>query len=497
MNKSNKKFLLNPYILVILSFVIVILIGSFLLVMPWANKWGAWLWDYDCYDLETGTTFIQHLTYWDSLLTAVSATCVTGVSTYALGVCDSLTFGGQLVTIILIQIGGLGFITILTFIVTIFKSRLEFRNRYLISQMVNSTNFADVVVFVRKIVIISLIIEGVGTLLYLPPFLKMYPGDFGLAIWNSIYHSISSFNNAGFDLFHGVTSLIRDASVPDQLGLLSMGEYIYFCSIAAILVVSGGISFMVITDIFNFKKKPKQWRAFTKVVLLTTTILIIIGTLLLWLTDGLKGSDSMSLLDCLFESISSRTAGFFVYPQDHISTAGKIIISLLMIIGGSPLSTAGGIKTTTIFMIVLAMLSYFRSKKLCAFNRSYSSNLVVKAMSLFLLSLTVIAIAFIVVLTFETNAHLDLKTITYFDETNGMHSTLSELVLFEICSCFGTVGFFNGIEPYLTIGSKIVLCLLMFLGRLGPFTFFQVFQKNMDKEEKLHYQYIEEDFLIG
>lgn len=444
--------------------------------MPWTHKPG----------IDCGT-------YIDALLTAVSATCVTGVSTYKEGVFYSLNFAGQLITIILIQIGGLGFITILTFILTIFKSKLQFKDRYFISQMVSSTNFADVVKFVRKIILISFICEFIGFLLFLPAFCIMYKNDIPTAVWNSIYHSISSFNNAGFDLFEGVTSLVRGDT--GLLSMLSEPMYIYFCSVALLLVVSGGISFLVILDVFNFRKRPSQWRAFTKVVLLTTAVLIVAGTLLLWLTDGFKGPDSMSILDCLFESISARTAGFFVYPQDHISPAGKIIVCCLMLIGGSPLSTAGGLKTTTIFMIVLAMLSYIRSKKLSAFNRSYSSNLVVKAMSLLLLFLFVILLAYVGLLTFG------LADGVTFDQVNfdgqPMQSSFPELCIYEVFSCLGTVGFFNGIEPFLSVGSKIVLCLLMFLGRLGPITFFSVFQKNMDKEEKLHYSYVEEDFLIG
>ena len=147
MGTKNKKGI-NPYVLVILSFLVVILIGSILLIMPWTQKNGQWA------------------SYIDALVASFSATCVTGITAYRNGVADTLTFGGQIVLLVMIQIGGLGFITILTFIITIFKQRLEFRDRYFISQMVNSTNFADVVMFVRKIILISFICELVGTLLY-------------------------------------------------------------------------------------------------------------------------------------------------------------------------------------------------------------------------------------------------------------------------------------------------------------------------------------------
>ena len=143
MEGKSKKKSVNPYILVIISFATVILVGALLLCMPWANTYGKWLWRYD-----TGE---QVITFLDCLFTAVSATCVTGLQPFARPIGETLTFGGQLVLLIMIQIGGLGFITILTFVITLFKHRLEFRNRYFVSQMVNSTNFADVIAFVRKI----------------------------------------------------------------------------------------------------------------------------------------------------------------------------------------------------------------------------------------------------------------------------------------------------------------------------------------------------------
>ena len=446
--------------------------------MPWTQQDGHW-----------GN-------YLDALVTAVSATCVTGVATYEKGVADTLSFGGQVITIIMVQIGGLGFITILTFIVTIFKQKLQFQDRYFISQMVSSTNFADVVKFVRKIITITFICEGIGFILFFPAFGIMTNWNIGLTIWNSLYHSISAFNNAGFDLFHGTTSLIR-APGGDQLGMLNTGAYIYFCSVCCLLIVAGGISFIVISDIFDFKKRPNQWRAFTKAVLLTSLILIVAGTGLLFLTDGLKGPGSMTFLDCLFQSITCRTAGFCTYPQYQISAAGKIICNFLMIVGGSPLSTAGGIKTTTIFILVLAMISYFRGKKAIAFKRSFSTNLMVKAMSLIFISLFVLILGYIGLKVFGLDSKYAFEEITFDGAVISDKVNLDELYVYEVFSCFGTVGFFAGMEPYLSIGSKIVLCLLMFLGRLGPITFFQVFHTDMDKVESVHYQYVEEDLLIG
>ena len=465
--KKQKKKLwqLNPYVLVILSFIVVIFTGSVLLIFPFSQSSGHW-----------GN-------YMDALFSAVSATCVTGLCTYADGIGNHLTFFGQLVMLIMIEVGGLGFVTILTFFITLFKNKLQFRNRYLLSQMVGSTSFADVVKFVRKLILISIIVVSIGTLLGLPVFFTLFPKDPLKAIWNSLFTSVSAFNNAGFDLF-GSASLIRGAGT--IIDSLPKWAYYYLCTYIMVLIVVGGISFLVIIDIFSFKKSS-QWRAFTKIVLSTTAVLLTAGWLVFTLTDVLK-SNGMSVFDSLFQSVTLRTAGFATYNQDAMSTFGKTFSCLLMFIGGSPLSTAGGIKTTTAFMIALAMFSYFRGRHVTAFKRVYSSNMIVKAMSLVFLGLFLIIIAYIAVSQFEYK--MDTVSI-------GLQSEKGVVLAYEIFSAFGTVGVSTGVTPYISLGSKIVLCLLMFFGRLGPITFLQIFQANMDKKQNLHYDFVEEDFLIG
>lgn len=470
---------LNPYVLVIISFVVVILLGAFLICMPWANKYGQWLWNIDVDG--------HSITFLDCFFVAVSATCVTGLTTFPQAIVDTLTFGGQLTLLSMIQIGGLGFITILTFLITLFKSKLEFRNRYFISQMVNSTNFADVVKFVRKIIIISVSFELAGTLLGLPVFFNMYPNNPEKAIWTSVFHSISSFNNAGFDLFKN--SMIGGIVGPGG-ETVNYALYTYLCIVTMLLIVAGGISFMVIVDIFHLKRKPSQWRVFTKIVLLTSSVLLVGGTLVFLFTDCFKANNGMTFLDCIFESVTCRTAGFSTYAQSEMSSAGKISACILMFIGGSPLSTAGGIKTTTVYMVVLAMISYFRGKKATSFKRTYSNGMIVRAMSLTFMAILALLFGYMGLCSFG----LDSK---YSYDVLGLNTPASMAYGFEAFSAMGTVGLGIGIEPYLSVGSKIVLCLLMFAGRIGPITFLQVFQANMDKEDRLHYAYVEEDFLIG
>jgi trk system potassium uptake protein TrkH len=481
MENLKKKRSISPYILVILSFLIVILVGSFLLTMPWANNYNAWLWNYK-------TAEGNVITYLDCLVTAVSATCVTGVFTYHQPIGQVLSFGGQVVLLSLIQIGGLGFITILTFVITLFNSRLKFKNRLFIAQMVNSTNFADVVKFVRKLILITFICEGVGFLLSLPVFLNLYKDNILMALWNSLFHSISAFNNAGFDIFHG-NSLI--GGITGSNGVTITGPlYYYFSIITMILIIVGGISFMVLIEIFSGKKKPSQWGILTKIVLASTAFLILFGTIALIITDCFKGEGSMTVFDALFQSVTCRTAGFATYAQDSISPAGKMISCLLMFIGGSPISTAGGIKTTTIFMVVLAILSYFSNGRVKAFHRTYSSNMVVKAMSLMTIALFVLLLGYIGLISFGLQ-----PGIKYAD--TGLTTDSSSIFAYLVFSCFGTVGLCSGIEPYLSIGGKFVICLLMFLGRIGPITFFQIVQENFNKESTGAYKCVEEDFLLG
>ena len=474
MENIHKKASISPYLLVILSFVVVILIGSFILVTPIAQASGKWAFNYIADD---GT----RITYLDCLFTAVSATCVTGLCTFYSGIGEALSFVGQLVVLIMIQIGGLGFITVLTFIVTLFRSKLQFKNRYFLSQALNATNFADVTLFVRRIIVISLVAEILGFLIGLPVAFTLYNGHVTRAIWSSLFTSVSAFNNAGFDIF-GNDSLI--AEVGTVMGGLksthTWAYYYYLCYIMG-LVIIGGISFMVIIEVFSFKKTPRQYSAFTKIVLTTTFALLVFGSVIFYLTEHvIAGSDDFTTFDAIFQSVTCRTAGFASYDQSKLTTAGKTVSCALMFIGGSPLSTAGGIKTTTFFIVVLAMVSHLRGKNVVAFNRAYNSNTVLKGMTLMVIAFLACMIAFIGVSAFEKN--------------NPQITT--DMVFFETFSAFGTVGLSANTTPLLSDGSKIVLCVIMFLGRLGPMTFFQVFKSSIENSTG-HFEYVEADFLVG
>ncbi len=461
-NKTRAKKPASPYLLVLLSFIGVILLGSLLLSLPFAHKDGQW------------GAFI------DSLFIATSSTCVTGLSTYANGIGNELTLFGQIVVLIMIQIGGLGFITIFTFFISIFARKLQFKDRLFLSQAVNSNTIAGVSKFVRRVITIVITAETLGFLLGLPVFLQVKDYSVGHAIWASIFTSVSAFNNAGFDIF-GSLSLIRIAENPIVYGLPEWAYY-YMCSYIMILIVTGGISFITIIDIIFLRQRPRQWNSFVKIVLMTTGILLIAGFGIFMLTDGINGT--IGPFEAIFQSVTLRTAGFANFDQNNLSIAGKSISCIFMFIGGSPISTAGGIKTTTIFIIVLCFVRFVQGKGIVAFKREYSRTSVLKAMTLVFISLLNIIIAFIIISSLEkANPENLLAT--------------SENLIFEVFSAFGTVGLSSGMTPFLTLGSKIILIILMFFGRLGPITLFQLFQTEMDGEENVHFKRVTNDVIIG
>ena len=460
---NNQKKTLNPYLLVILSFVVIIFVGALLLFMPFCRRDGH---------------FAPNVI--DPLFLATSATCVTGLNSFKQGIGDELTFAGQLIVMLLIQVGGLGFITLLTFFVTLFSRKLQFKDRLLISLMVNSEDAAEVVIFVRKIIIISASFEVLGFLLGLPVFLTCCD-NVSEGIWYSLFHSVSAYNNAGFDLF-GASSLIRGEGGSPFINNMPAWAYYYMCSYIMFLIVAGGISFVVVMDIFA-KRKLKQLRVFTKISLLMTVVLLAVGFLAFLVSEGLK-----SPFDALFQSVTCRTAGFATINQDDLNVVSKAFSCFLMFFGGNPLGTAGGVKTTTLYIIVLAMVCYLTGRKVTSFHRRYPNEVIVKAMSLVLLAVATIFIAFFAMNSFE--AKLDVESL-------GIKSTKSSALIYEVFSAFGTVGVSTGITPHLSIWSKITISILMFIGRLGPITFFQLLGSKMRFDDKSKYHFVEEDFLIG
>ncbi len=463
-NNIKVKRNISPFALVLISFLVVIALGSLLLVTPWANSDGLWKWD----------------SYIDCLFTATSATCVTGLCTLVNGIGVDLTLFGQIVVLICIQIGGLGFITIFTFIITLFRKKLKFKDKYALTQAVGASSISQLRRFVMHIIIISAICEFIGTGLYFPAFWTISNGSFVKCLWLSVFHAVSMFNNAGFDLL-GSTSFVSGVGT---IASMPTWAYNYLLAITMVLIVFGGLSFVAIIDIVS-KRKIRLWSAFTKIVLTMTVSLILLGFLVFLVTERwIKSDNPMSVIDCLFQSVTLRTAGAASYNQNDLTLAGKIMSCALMFIGGSPLSTAGGMKTTTIFLTVLTITSFLKGKNVNAFKRRFSPNNAVKAMTIMFLGMLVLIVGIGVMSAVEIAAK-------GADNVDGVN------LVFECFSAFGTVGVSAYGTPNIEFASKIVLCLMMFMGRLGPMTLIQIFESRIGQEDAKHFDYVEEDILVG
>ena len=478
MIKRNK--LLNPYLLLIISFLAIVLLGSFLLSMPFVFR------------DNPNNEWCHQGSYLDAFFTSLSAMSLTGLTTYPDGLVDTLSGAGQIIVMVLVQIGGLGIVTILTFLFSIFRRKLQFRDRLMISQAIAFNNFGEIVRFVRRLTIITVICELVGFGMGIPVFMQLFPNDWSHILSYSLFYSVSSFNNAGFDLFNSTNSLIGGLFTNNGGAILTNNWlYYYFTIYNGFLSLLGGVSFLVIIDAVIEHRNPRRWSSFTKMVLVMTVGLIVVMSFFLFLTDGLKADNPMNFFQVVMFIINCRTAGYSVYPVSEVSLPGKMICSLMMFIGGSPLSTAGGIKITTIFIIMISIVSYFRGKRIPAFKRNFSDTIVAKSMSLVFIVVTIIIVSFILVSLFG------IREIEGHTMNPELKEDLQGIYLFSCFSFFGNVGFYTGIEPYLSVGSKIVLCFLMLLGHLGPMTFFQLFQNHLDKNSNVHYSFVEEDFLIG
>ena len=415
-----------------LSFLLVILSGTCLLMMPWSTRAGE-------------TTNIL-----EAAFTAVSATCVTGlivVDTY-----QHWTLFGQLVILAMIQIGGLGFMTFSVWFSIIMKRKIGLKQRGILQESVNTQQVGGIVKLVRKILFGTLIFEGTGAILLSVRFIQ----DFGMgkAIYYGIFHSVSAFCNAGFDLMgtrEAYSSLTYYAEDP-LVNLTVMA-----------LIVIGGIGFLVWDDISNYKWKFRKYRLHTKLVLTATTILLFGGALLFFLMerDGALAGESASsaLFGAMFQSVTARTAGFNTLDMAGLRECTKLLMIMLMFIGGSPGSTAGGVKTTTIAVLLIYLRSLARKDKGAeVFGRRLEEDAVKRAGSILSLSLFLDMAAALILSVF-------------------VHASLAD-VLFEVCSALGTVGITTGLTPGLPVLCKILLMLLMYCGRMGSLTFALIFTEN-------------------
>jgi trk system potassium uptake protein TrkH len=441
--------LLNPYIIILLSFLSVILLGTGLLVLPFANQDGSW------------GNFVN------ALFTSSSAIAVTGLSVYDLSV--QFSFFGQLVIILLMIVGGLGIITIFSFFTVLLGKKIGIMERYILKEALNLNSMNGVIIFIKRIVFISSMFIFLGALFFSIVFIPEY--GFFSGIFHALFHAVSSFNNAGFDIFGN--------SLMGYQGNLLIELTTMF------LIISGGLGFLVWIELFRHKFNVKKVTTYSKVVLTMTPILIILGTLLLLLTE-INGSLGLTFNMALFTSVSSRTAGLTVISIRELTNASKFILIILMFIGANPISTGGGIKTTTTFIVVLSIFAMFSGKRVHAFKRTFPLVSILKA-----LALVVISVSFIMTMV------VVIEYIEQFNQTYPEGIKTSTALLFEVVSAFGTVGFSEGITPYLSVPSKLILSLVMLLGRIGPIAMISVFSDKISWSEGGSFEYMEATVPVG
>ncbi len=438
-----KKERFTPPQLLVLSFAILILLGSLLLSTPWAVREGS----------------VNFLT---SLFTATSAVCVTG-----LVVADTATHWtnfGQLIILLLIQVGGLGVMSFATFFAILFGRRIQLRQRLIMQQALNESSVGGIVRIFRYLLLFSFSIEAIGAIILTVHWIPLM--GYKQALWYGLFHSVSSFNNAGFDLFGGFRSLTGFTTD------ITVNLTISF------LIILGGLGFVVIYELLHFRRKQRL-TLHTKVVLITTAVLILSGTLLLFAVEYNHALKDLSfggkIMAAYFQSVSPRTAGYNTIDLNSLFISSQFLIILLMFIGGSPGSTAGGIKTTTFALLWIAIFSQLRGKR---DNEIFERHIPDKDMFQ-VLTIALLSGATLFVMSF-------ILTV--------LHPAEFMKVVFEVASALGTVGLTLGLTPQLHPLEQILIIITMFLGRLGPLTIgFALAYKN----QQVNKRYPEGKIIIG
>jgi trk system potassium uptake protein TrkH len=424
---------MNPGRFIALGFATVILLGAFILFLPFSHREGI------------------DISFIDALFTATSAVCVTGlivVDTY-----DAYNIFGQTIIAMLIQIGGLGVTSVGVGFMLLARRKVDFKDRILVKEALNLNSMKGVVKLIKSILLMTLCFELVGALLSFLAYSKELP--LPRAIGASAFHAVSSFNNAGFDVLGDFKSLI-DYQNNVLLNLTTCG-----------LIIFGGLGFVVIKEIIH-KHSFKKLSLHSKVVITMTTFLLIIGTLLFKLTEDI------SWLGAFFFSTSARTAGFATYNVGNFTNASLFILIILMFIGASPGSTGGGIKTTTVFTLFKSSFSVTMNRHCGAFKRKLSSEIIMKAFLLAFLAMMWVCLSTLLLCILEPE-------YTFIQ------------ILFEVVSGFGTVGLSTGITPDLKPISELIIVITMFIGRVGPLTIASLWTVR----PKTNVSYSEEAITIG
>lgn len=447
MQKSSAPKLTYPGFIA-LGFLAIILLGTFLLSLPVSSSSKEW------------TPFVN------SLFTATTATCVTGLVVY-----DTFTHWslfGQLVILTLIQIGGLGFMTFITLMLVFLKKRITLKERLVIRQSAGSISVSGVVLLVKKAALGTIIFEGIGAVLLALRFCPRM--GFWRGVYNGIFHSVSAFCNAGIDImgkYGQFSSLTTYASDP----------LVNFTIMALITV--GGIGFVVWSDIIVSRGRLRHLKLHSKMALSATAVLLVLGTVLFMIfeSDGVfKGMGfGQRLMASMFATVSPRTAGFNTVSVSGMSQSGLLLTVLLMLVGGSPGSTAGGIKTTTISVLFAATAATFKHMRdAVLFKRKIPGDTIRLSCSIVFIYLSAVIVSTLFIAAIEPISILE--------------------ALFEVASAAGTVGLTMGITPALSAASRLVLILLMYFGRVGGISLALSFA---EKHEHIPVDRPSENILVG
>lgn len=411
---------LSSFQIIILGFAGVIVLGALLLMLPIATQNGA------------VTPFSK------TLFTATSAVCVTGLVVF-----DTASYWsgfGQLIILIMIQIGGLGVISVASFLSMLAGRKISLMQRQTMQNALSAPQMGGIVKLTRFIFLVSFAIEGIGALLLMPVFMTKY-GIRG--IWMAVFHSVSAFCNAGFDLMGNQTG--------QYSSLTSFAGSGYVTLVICLLIMIGGIGFLTWKDIAVKKTRFKEYSMQTKVILVTTAILIVIPAVFFFFSDFANEPLKDRICMSVFQAVTPRTAGFNTADLNKMSDAGRSVMMLLMLMGGSPGSTAGGMKTTTIAVLFANAIAVFRKRQNAnCYGRRIDDSTVKNAS----------AILFMYVF-------FSMLSAIIISITDGISMQMG---MFETFSAIGTVGLTLGITPTLSAVSRFVLILLMFFGRVGGLT---------------------------
>ena len=424
---KNKKFSLSTTQIILLSFLVTILLGSILLALPISSASG------------------NAVPYIDALFTATTSTCVTGLVT--LPTVSAWSFFGQAVILILIQIGGLGIITIMSGIMLILNRKMGITDRLLIQDAFNLNTMSGLARFVKNVLRGTLIIEGIGALLYMLVFVPEFGAE---GIWISVFNSVSAFCNAGIDII-AENSLCNYATNP----LINL--------VTSLLIILGGLGYIVWWDVLRVIKSrsPKNRKIFrhltlhSKIAITFTIGLIFVGAILIFMFEYANPATiaDMSVFDkiqvSLFQSVTTRTAGFASIPQENLTNASAVVSVILMVIGGSPVGTAGGIKTVTFAVLMCSALATIRNKNSATlFGRRISEESVKKSVAVLVSFVTICAISTLLLM-----ATCDASVID---------------VVYETVSATATVGLSRNLTATLDTLGKLIIIVTMYFGRVGP-----------------------------